>query len=388
MNICMVSTDFVPNVGGVAAHVLELSKALVRLGHAVHVVQARFGEPGTELSEIDGVRVHRLTFHLGIKYVRKLKHLLATRRYIHNLVESEGIDVIHWHQLLNSSLETKVLSGDVPRIFTNHSSTFLQRMETARGRLHMRWLIGHADYVISPSEELHEQTGHAGFSDDVRTFIPNGVDCDRFSPDVSGAEIRDKHGIPHDSVLAVCARRLVPKNGVIYLAKAAAGIRAGLGPGKMKILITCREFSEGPAIAAEIERNGSAEDVILTESIPNEEIPLYYAASDVVVLPSLMEAVSITALEAMATGKPVVSTDVGGLPFIVKPDETGLLVPPRDPDALAEALIRIAKSELDRKRMGETARHMVERAFSWNVIAQRTLSVYQEVLASFTRRNS
>ena len=131
------------------------------------------------------------------------------------------------------------------------------------------------------------------------------------------------------------------------------------------------------AILAE---NGMLDRTIFLGSVANSEMPDLYRAADLSVLPSLAEATSIAGLEAMATGLPLVGTDVGGIPTIIEDKATGLIVPPRDPDAMANALGQLISDADLRRRMGAAARAKVEREFTWPVIVRKTVEVYRACL--------
>jgi glycosyltransferase involved in cell wall biosynthesis len=111
-------------------------------------------------------------------------------------------------------------------------------------------------------------------------------------------------------------------------------------------------------------------------------MPDLYRAADLSVLPSLAEATSIAGLEAMATGLPLVGTDVGGIPIIIEDKATGLIVSPRDPNAMAKALGQLIADADVRRRMGAAARAKVQREFTWPVIVEKTVEVYRAVLAA------
>ena len=124
---------------------------------------------------------------------------------------------------------------------------------------------------------------------------------------------------------------------------------------------------------------------LLLGQIPNNQMPDYYRAADISVLPSLMEATSLTCLESMASAVPVVATQVGGVPELISSGVDGLLVPPADPTALAEAIRRLAREPELRRTLAERARERVCASFSWNAVAKQTLRVYPAAIQDATR---
>jgi len=126
--------------------------------------------------------------------------------------------------------------------------------------------------------------------------------------------------------------------------------------------------------------------VIFAGSQNNDALPEFYAAADIVAIPSLKEATSIAGLEAMASACAVVATNVGGLPEIIEDGVSGLLVPPRDPEALAQAIARLSETPELRKQLGLAARARVEQKFTWEQMASETTRAYERAIAVWHRR--
>jgi glycosyltransferase involved in cell wall biosynthesis len=120
--------------------------------------------------------------------------------------------------------------------------------------------------------------------------------------------------------------------------------------------------------------------VFFTGPIPHSELPPYYAMCDVLAVPSTYENLGLSPLEAMSTGRPVVASDTGGLPEIVEHMKTGLLVPPGDPEALAEAILTILGDEGLAMNLGRSGRDAVLARFTLDRCADATIEVYRSVL--------
>jgi type III pantothenate kinase len=134
-------------------------------------------------------------------------------------------------------------------------------------------------------------------------------------------------------------------------------------------------------LQARVRDLGVADSVIFAGSQDNRDLPEFYAAADIVAIPSLKEATSIAGLEAMASACAVVATNVGGLPEIIEDGVTGLLVPPRDPAALSLAITRLVETPALRKHLGLAARARVERSFTWEQVANETTKAYERAIA-------
>jgi glycosyltransferase involved in cell wall biosynthesis len=145
-----------------------------------------------------------------------------------------------------------------------------------------------------------------------------------------------------------------------------------------------RHDSDEDLVAAMIDNSPFGGSFRLLGRVENSEIPGLYAAADFVVMPSLLEATSLSAMEAMASGKAVLSTNVGGLPFLVRGEENGILVPPADPSALANGMKRLLADPELRTRMGTSGRQRVEEDLDWSKIARQTLDIYRHAGADLS----
>ncbi|MCA9053491.1 MAG: glycosyltransferase family 4 protein [Planctomycetaceae bacterium] len=364
MRIGLVTADFWPNVGGVAAHAVELGRALVQLGHEVHALTRPLGTETSPRSELYGMQVHRP----DLTRLRPFSHW-ALHRWLASFLQSTPLDLLHVHGL-RPLPATKGL--DVPVVFTNHTSGFLQRLERgdrARKRV-ARW-IDSADLVLAPSEQLVEATLSLSVSCPVR-YVPNGVDPQRFTPGQSS--VRTRLGIGDDETVVLLARRLVAKNGVKVFAEAA---REFVRPGVR--IVFAGDGPERKEVESILRRDGVHNSALFLGNVLNTEMPDIYRAADMSVLPSFLEATSITGLESMATGLPLVGTRVGGIPALIADGETGLLVDPGKPSQLAAAIRRLCDDQTMRRAFGAAGRERVLREFSWLVVAATTAGFYERV---------
>ena len=228
--------------------------------------------------------------------------------------------------------------------------------------------------VSSPALAEHARALEP-FRDRVRV-IPFGIDPGRWDPTPEiqerAAAIRARVG---DRPLVLFAGRMVPYKGVDVLLHAlpgtsAAAVLVGEGPSRQK----------WTALASEL---GLSDRVTFAGEVPHHELAALYHACDMFVLPSVTraEAFGYVQLEAMACGRPVISTGVpSGVPWVNRNGETGLIVPPRDIAALRDAINTLAPDESLRARMGRAGRARVEADFSMNGMRTRVLSLYHELL--------
>lgn len=206
--------------------------------------------------------------------------------------------------------------------------------------------------------------------------IPSGVNTTKFSPKVDGETIRARYGIKEDEYLILFVGRLnSPRKGLPYLLLALARL---VKFHKIKTLVVgggyCSTYLKKLSKALKLNNV-----VIFCGEIPHNELPNFFAACDLFVLPSLQEGLGIAILEAMASEKPVVATRTSGILDVVKNNETGLLVDPADPEQLAKAIVHVISDKGLAKKLGKGGRKEAERKYSWTVITKRFLSVYDQI---------
>lgn len=334
------------------------------MGHIVHVV-TRPAPNFSATTKIDGYLVHRPRLsRAGPLFTIQL------RRWLKTFIRSERPDLVHVHGI--RPLEATKDQG-VPVIFTNHTSGFLRRVEQgANSRTRIAKRMSHLDQVLAPSEELCAATERVGYRGPI-DFIPNGVDTDRFKPSPP-ARARTALHLPLDRTIVLLARRLVPKNGCRYFAESTAAFSRS----DVHILVA-GDGSERTKIKEALKATNFLDRTTFLGAVDNDHMPIVYNAADISVLPSLQEATSITGLESMASGLPLVGTRVGGIPTLIEHGASGLLVAARHPAALGEAIDSLVRSPTQRTTMGIRARALAEQKFSWPRIADRTAAVYESV---------
>jgi glycosyltransferase involved in cell wall biosynthesis len=365
MRVLIVTSEFPPDVGGIASHVAELAKALVSQAAKIEVVRPR--SIWTAVPDWSGTEfpVHRPGLIMAEPFYQSMLH-----QRLSQMLRREPADIVHVHGVRPLGA-TRRLPAKI--VFTNHSSGFLARLSASQGRKRRTArLLEHVDSLIGPSDELVDASRAFGYRGPAM-MIPNGVDAGRFYPGES--PFRKEHGIGENEIVILLARRLAEKNGVTEF---AAALRL-LDPKSFRVVVA-GDGPERAKMVAILGQDNLLDRVLLLGAVPNADMPPVYRAADISVLPSLAEATSISGLEAMASGLPLVGTRVGGIPAIIADGETGFLVASRQPDEMAAALRRLIAAPNLRMGFGAAARKRVEQEFSWPTIARRTFGVYEECL--------
>lgn len=352
---------------------LALLRAARARGDAVLVVSPTPGE-FVDLLAREGVPVRFLdvsrTFRLGDAW--RLARLLRRER----------VDVLHTHTALSANVLSRVagrLAG-VPVISHMHIENHFrpQRLARAVHRLLDNATARLCARILVVSEDTRRSLERQGFPPGLMLTVHNGIDADSVA--AARAEgIRASLGVPEGAPLVGEIGRLCEVKGQRELIEAVAAL-APRHP-DLQLVLVGRDLERGGAyqelLEREAERLGIRERVVFAGYRP--DVGAVLGALDVVVLPSWIEGLPLVALEAMAHGKPVVATPVGGTPEAVVDGETGLLVPPRDPGGLAAAIESLLADPDRARRLGEAGYRRVRERFSHEAMVARVLEVYDEV---------
>ncbi|MER3478528.1 MAG: glycoside hydrolase [Leptolyngbya sp. ERB_1_2] len=256
----------------------------------------------------------------------------------------------------------------IPMIAKTRLATEKQCLETAERIV-----------ATSPQEQEHMRSlvsTHGNID-----IIPCGTDVERFGR-ISRAEARQALGLDPDAKIVLYVGRFDRRKGIETAVRAVGQLKrdnlqliigGGSRPGQS-------DGMERDRIEGIVNELGLQDSTLFPGRLGIENLHLYYAAADVSVVPSHYEPFGLVAIEAMASGTPVVASDVGGLQFTVIPEKTGLLAAPKDDAAFATAIDRILADSEWRDQLGQAGRDRVEEMFSWDGVASQLGKLYQQVL--------
>lgn len=391
MLVFMISTDYLPNIGGIAAHIYNLSYAMVKLGHTVAVINPVASDKADiNMHQHEGIWVVRVGVNQNTpafrnKIYRKRLFSKAAKLGILKAKEKLGTpDIIHQHDYQDTTKACCEFSKQTPWIWTNHSSRFLRDYQR---KMKMKWIrhsYSKTSGIITVSEELRDKTRHLWGNISDIGYITNGVNTERFHHNVEAD--RSAYQLGDDEFVVLCPRRMARKNGVLFLARAVDLCleQAPEIPWKFVFLGSDAAINTHADYIEEIKSTlvqaNEKGAIKYMGNIPLDEMPELNALPDIVMMPSLMEAVSLSALEGMASRKAMVTTNVGGLPEIIHHEQTGLLVPPENPEAIAEALIRLARDPQLRESVALKGQQLAQEKYSWDAVAKQTIDYYQKIV--------
>lgn len=264
----------------------------------------------------------------------------------------------------------------LPLVVTKHNDEpFYRGWGSA---LTARWVARRADHVIAISSAVRRYvTGPTvGISLEKTAVVRYGIDADRYPATLEeGAHLREEWGIGPGEYLIGTVARLTPQKALHHLIDAFAQYCGEAGRRARLVVVGIGPLEAD--LRRRADRAGVAENVIWGGH--RRDVPAVMAAIDAFVLSSLYEGFGLVLLEAMASGNPVVATRVSAIPEIVRNGETGILVPPGEPEALAGAIRRLEDSR-ERRRLGEAALRRVRDEFGTEKVMYQTLNVYNKVL--------
>jgi len=358
-------------VGGIEAKAERLIAAFRGRGHAA-LVLAR-GEPATSAPDAD-VPVLRLAYR---QMPRRARHVARQIRFLGGLPQVVGAlrrALIEWRA--DAVLGLTIPSYAPYEVGMARAVPLVLSLEIggpglAANPLVVRWALRPPECIVACAASLARTAVRLAPDAGPRVpVIPNGVDPEAFA---------DGPAFPHPHPYVLAVARLSRQKGVDLLLRAFARLRAG----DLDLLVA-GDGPERAALFAERDRLGLGERVHFLGTVEPASVACLYRGALVVACPSRWEGLPLVCLEAMASARAVVAAAVDGVPDAVADGETGLLVPPEDPEALADALGALLADPARRRALGARGRTVVCERFAWPVIADRYLDVLEAAAA--TRR--
>jgi phosphatidylinositol alpha-mannosyltransferase len=355
--------------GGVSHHISYLAHYFLQWGHDVKVLAPSLKKDSSYLEQQITPVGRPFPVPFGGSQARiPVSPWLPDQ--IGDILDSENFDILHLHEPFAPMLSvSSLLKSNCTNVGTFHAYYNKARVYWIGKPIFRRWLPRLHGKIAVSKPALEYVSRH--LPGDYR-IIPNGTNTDFFTP--NGPKRKD---FDDDKLNILFVGRMEKRKGLRYLIGACAKVKKRF---KDFRLIVVGPSTRLLRLYQKMAEDLQLPDVVFTDFIPNPELPEYYRTADIFCAPATGgESFGIVLLEAMASGKPIVATSIEGYASVLSHNEEGLLVPPKDENALADALVTLLEDQKMRERMGAQGRVKAEN-YSWANIARQVIDYYNELL--------
>lgn len=296
---------------------------------------------------------------------------------LYRLMRTHHIHVLRTHKYrANLYGRPAARLARVPVVIASEHNIYRDREKRLRRKLLNKFLSGITDKVVAVSEAIKSDIArYDKVNQSKLLIIRNGVNIDKFTAKGAFANVRKELGIRDETTLIGFIGRLVQNKGLEYLLEAFSRVKKECVDSTVMIVGYGSLMEE---LKKSAQRKGIGNDVLFTGQ--RRDIPAVLSAIDIFAMSSVKEGLPNALLEALAMGKPVVATAVGGIPEIVENGVTGLVVRPADPGALEEAILRLINDKSLANRLGAEAQDFIIQNHSIETTVQKWQSLYQSIL--------
>jgi glycosyltransferase involved in cell wall biosynthesis len=394
--VCFISPEYLPLSGGTGAYVYYLSKELMKLGNSACIV--------TEYNEGRDVKIneqHHIFFLKALKVpvVKSFLFAAASSRKLSSLRGSFPVDITHVNLPLVPSFA--VPRGFGRTLISTVHSTWKGEAEAIRGEPYSR-LNSNEKFMVSFNwflrifeERMLERSNEIiAVSDFTRRellqyykvkegkihVIHNGVDVDKFQPASDKRKLKEELGFSADDVAILSVGRLYARKGLFTLIESMPAVVRKFR--NAKFIISGRgQSNEMKKLVNHATQLGVKDNIIFTGYFPDSKLPKLYQTADVFAFSTFYENLPFAVLEALSSGLPVVTTNVGGIPEMIESGKNGFLVQPANAKELSDRVLYCLEHPVASSEMAFLARKTILERFDWRLIVQKVLKVYDEALS-------
>jgi D-inositol-3-phosphate glycosyltransferase len=390
------------DAGGMNIYVLESAQRMAAMGVSIDIFTRRTDSAQPDIVEISpGVRVRHFDCGHGTLTKEQLPiHISGLSQEFSRIMRTENYDVIHSHYWISGKVAMPAAKElGIPLVHTMHTMARVKNLNLAEGESPEPMIrVQGETQVVAAANALIANTDAEGASlvslydacpDTVHVVSP-GVDLYTFTPGESRSTARDQVGQPQDALVVSFVGRIQPHKGPEVLIRATSELVKHTPLLRHKLIVNIVGGASG-ANTEEVDRLKelttwlAIDDVVrFTPPVPRVDLPQWYRAADLVIVPSYSESFGLVALEAQACGTPVVATAVGGLRTAVADGISGVLVDGHDPKAWSSVISRLLQEPQRRVLLSMGA---IEHAshFGWDVTARGTLDIYDLVISDLRK---
>ncbi|HUW22549.1 MAG TPA: glycosyltransferase family 4 protein [bacterium] len=378
--ICMICSQFYPVVSGAEQQAEALARELLKEGAKVFVLTQRV--KGLRRREnLNGLIVYREIIAPQWGPIFGLSYLLSTFLFL--FFKRNDYDIIHCHILYLHTISAVIMNmlfrkKVIVTIQCTREYGDVVRLKRIKGANIIFRIIKKVNKFIVVSWEAKDELKSIGIKDEKIIRIPNFVDESKFYPVVNNVKnkLRDKLLLPPDKKIVTFVGRLTPQKGIFYSIE--AWFEVIISYPEVALLI----IGDGPLMKSLKDQACALNLLDKIEFLGKKKnISEYLQASDIFVLPSLAEGMSVALLEAMACGLPCITTKIGGNVDLIDDGKDGILVKPSSSEELASAILRLLKDKKSFKDFGSQARKKILKRYSINSIVPAYINLYKGLLS-------
>lgn len=409
MNICIICPEIGESggsafIGGHVNNVVELIKKLADKGHEIDLITTPHRHRGDGVDFIyDGINIHTIEVpgaYLSIRY--GINFVFKSIKMVRNLNHKKKFDIIHGHSgytmpAMITSIAAKI-SG-LPSIHTVYSPITVASGYVVKyfsnntlSRFYLSWI----NSLIVVTENARSSLIKAGVNGDKINKIPLGINTELYKPKHSN--IREEYGIKSDEFLLIYVGNMTIQKGISVLIDALKMVVSENPNIKLFMVLNMplERYNHPTTLEVDMPLTWQIKEKIKDYGLDDNIIPLgllnnledYMAASDINIVPFL-DTVGIvdyptSMIEFMAIGKPIIATDVGGIPEIVKNGKNGMIIEKNNPKKLADAILHMVKNKKQSQSMGEESLKIIHEEFDVDIVTEEMEKLYKRVISDYS----
>ena len=394
--ICFVSPEYLPLAGGTGAYVYYLSNLLIKQGNSINIVTGYDESKDIEIN--DSLNVSFLKT-LRIPILKSFLFAGSAQRKISQICKKTPVEIIHANLPLVPSFAVpstydKVLISTVHSTWKGEAEAIKTEPYTRLNsnekfmvsfnwflRIFENGMLERSDRLIAVSEYTKKELAkYYKVNQQKITVIHNGVDTQKFKPTQNKKEAKTDLGFNPEDKIVLSVGRLYARKGLFTLIESMLPVAKKYK--NAKFVISGKGLAnETQKLIAHATKLGVTNNIIFTGYFPDKKLPKLYQAADIFAFSTFYENLPFAILEALSTGLPVVTTDVGGIPEMITNGKNGSLVKPFDSQELATRILDYLDNPKSSAEAGILARKTIEERFDWRLIVKKVLAVYKEAMS-------
>src|SRR5665647_2511579 len=394
--VCFITPEYWPLSGGTGAYVYYLSNELMKNGYRIQIVTGSNQTQDIQVNSQLGVSFLKIP---KIPVVKSFMLAAASSRKLSSIRSTANVDITHPQLPLTPNFAVPPSFGKA-LICTVHS-TWKGEAEAISGEPYSRlnanekflvsfnWflrffeegMLSRARKIIAVSNFTKwELTNYYKIPAHKIQVIHNGVDIKKFRPAVDKRKVKVAMGLNPDDLAIVSVGRLYARKGLFTLIESMPDVIKKFP--KAKFIVSGKgQSDEMHKLNAHAERLGVRGNIVFTGYTPDRELPKLYQAADVFAFSTFYEHHPFAVLEALATGLPVVTTTVGGIPETIDSGKNGFLVEPFNSKQFSEKILYLFEHPTFATEMGAKARKTIVEEYDWHIVVKDAMKVYDEALS-------